>query len=112
MKYPFTNATIASRRKGKEALAPSPQNHPARETIIVNPESALPVKVAKKAPEVPKEDPMEKMRQEVARMMMEKSKAKKEVPRSRILSMSHPQAVPAADLKEYADVLAMLLGKK
>jgi len=112
MKHPFTNAIIASRRKGKEALAPTPQNHPARETIIVNPESALPVKVAKKAPEVPKEDPIEKMKSEVAKMMAEQYKAKKEVPRSRILSLSGSTAAPAADLKEYADVLAMLLGKK
>ena len=115
MKYPFTNATISSKRKGKETLAPTPQNHPAREVIIVSPESALPVKVLPKKLELPKEDPMAKMQAELARMLVESKKVKKEVPRSRILSMAHSTAQPSEfkpDLKEYSDVLAMLRGKK
>lgn len=111
MKHPFTNATLSSRRKGREQLAPTPQNHPARETIIVSPESALPVQVHKKLVAVP-EDPMAKMQEQLAKMMAEHTKAKKEVPKSRILSLSQPSVAPQSDIKEYSDVLAMLLGKK
>lgn len=112
MKHPFTNATLSTHRKGREHLAPTPQNHPARETVIVSPDSALPVQVHKKHVAVPAEDPMLKMQQELAKMLSEHQKAKKEVPKSRILSMSQSNAAPSSDLKEYSDVLAMLLGKK
>ena len=113
MKYRFTNATISERKKGDEVLAPPTQVHPARE-IVISSEHALPVIVKKRELSIAKPliDPLDEMKKEVARALAEKQKAKKEVPRSRVLSMAHSAPTPEPLMKEYADVLAMLLGKK
>ena len=110
MKYPFTNATLASRRKGREVLAPTHSNHPMRESVIVSPDapmapSAKP-KMAK-AVDNSKEE-TERLRQAVEQVLG-KSK-KKTVPKSRILSLSNPG--DQDDTKEIHDVLAMLMAKK
>ena len=113
MKYRFTNATISERKKGDEVCAPPTQVHPTRE-IVISSDQALPVIIKKKEHVIPKPliDPLDEMKREVARALAEKAKAKREVPRSRVLSMAHSAPTPEPLMKEYADVLAMLLGKK
>lgn len=113
MKYPFTNATISSKKKGHEHFAPPTQVHPARELEIKNPESGgLPIRVhhVHKAPVKPKDEVLD-IQKEIEKFMAKQPQAKKSVPRSRILGMSNASAEPEP-MKDYADVLAMLLGKK
>lgn len=115
MKYRFTNGTVCDRRKGREALAPYAVNHPTRETVIHPLDShlptwALPVRVVKPEPAAPVLSDEEKLRMEVARILAERSKAPRPVPKSRLIGMATSGAPDAT--KEYADVLAMLLGKK
>ena len=113
MKYPFVVATIASKKKGHEHSAPPIQTHPARDLEIKNPESGgLPVKVhtIHKAPAKPKDEPLD-IQKEIEKFMAKQPQAKKSVPKSRILGMANAVAEPEP-LKDYADVLAMLLGKK
>lgn len=116
MKYPFTNATIASKRKGEEHVAPTHSNHPARETVIVSDKSALPVLIKKHEPKVKPADETEAMKAHVLKVLAEREKEKARkaanVPKSRILSMNQSSAPSSDLLKEYQDVLAMLLAKK
>lgn len=86
------------------------QCHPLRETVIS--ESPLPVTVKPAAK--PSMDPMAKLRADVQKILDERKaprSAPKTVPKSRILSMSNaaPEAEP---VKDYHDILSMLLAKK
>lgn len=107
MKQPFVNATINDRRKGRELHAQTTHCHPLRETVIGNSHHCLPITVK---PKPVAEDPMDKIRAEVHKMLAEKPKDKS-VPRSRILGLA--SAVPEPEpVKDYADILTMLLAKK
>ena len=107
MKQPFVNATINDRRKGRELFAQTTHTHPLRETVIGDSHHSLPVSVK---PKPKAADPMDKMRAEVEKMLAAKPKSKS-VPRSRILGLA--AAVPESEpVKDYADILQMLLAKK
>ena len=117
MKQPFVNATLNDRRKGKEHLAQSTQNHPARPTPLVNPDSVvpsgmrpLPIRVVKK--EAPKDSSyeLERMKSELLAMMRSVEKKPKSVPKSKLIGMAGGVVEEAP--RDYADVLAMLLAKK
>ena len=111
MKDRFVNATLADRRKGREVCCQAPINHPARETLITSQPSSmpLPIRVAPRVEAKPQLSEEDKLRMEVARILAEKSKAPRPVPKARLIGMG--SGVPDAT-KDYADVLAMLLGKK
>lgn len=118
MKYPFVNATIADKKKGREAMAPTTHTHPARETVILSPDSHRPAshpynfvwpKSHAKAPVAPVDDELSRIRKEVEKMMAAQASLKRSVPKSRILGMANAAPEPVRD---YTDVLAMLLAKK
>jgi hypothetical protein len=109
MKQKFVNATINDRRKGKEQLAQTPQPHPLRETVIGDSQMATPRPMIVAKPK--EEDPAAKLRADVEKILSERKKAPKAVPKSRILGMSAAVAEPEP-VKDYADILTMLLAKK
>lgn len=109
MKQKFVNATMNDCRKGKECGAQSTHCHPLRPTAISESKDhhhhPLPVKV------LPKKEPssdLEKMKMELISVMKAEEKKHRQVPKSRILSMSQGAPEP---IRDYADVLAMLLKK-
>ena len=109
MKYPFTNATLAERRKGKEVLAPTHTNHPMRETVIISPDAHV---APTPKPKMMKaglmmESQEDRIRKEVERILTQSKK--KTVPKSRILSLATAEA---DNTKEINDVLTMLMAKK
>jgi hypothetical protein len=71
---------------------------------------SLPIRVAPKPEVKPQLSEEEKMRMEVARILAERSKAPRPIPKSKLIGLGVGTAPDAS--KEYADVLAMLLGKK
>lgn len=108
MKQKFVNATMNDCRKGKEMSCQTTHCHPLRETPISEApmkHHLLPVKVVPKKDEV---SDLEKMKMEILFAMKAEEKKNRQVPKSKILSMS--QAAPEPP-KDYADVLAMLLKK-
>lgn len=115
MKYRFTNGTICDKRKGKEFLAPTAINHPDRESVIVSEPSPLPVLVKKHEPPAKISSKSEEVKEQVLKLLAEREKEKARkaaaVPKSRILSMNNANPTPDT-LKEYQDVLALLLAKK
>ena len=114
MKQPFVNATLADRRKPLENLAHRPSPHPLREEPL-KPLGKLPVA---RVPAPPKKESapseLDKMKAELAKMLAASEKPKvKAVPKSRLIRMSSSvEESPAASLKDYSDVLSMLLAKK
>lgn len=119
MKQPFVNATINDRRKGKEHLLQTPQPHPARETIIVSPDSPLhihplpvSVSVANKPKIAEPVSDLEKMKQELLFAMREADKKKpRAIPKSKLIGMGSA-SVSEEPTRDYNDILAMLLAKK
>jgi hypothetical protein len=114
MKHPFTNATLADRRKGREHLAPPAIVHPHREMAIQSPESGhLPLNrpLPPPAPKAPELSESERLKLEVARILQERSKQPKPVPKGRLIGMAMNSQAPDPT-KEYLDVLAMLMAKK
>ena len=112
MKDRFVNATMADRRKGREACCQTPTNHPLRETLITSQPSRmpLPIRVAPRMEAKPQVSEEEKLKMEVARILAERSKAPRPIPKSKLIGLGVGTAPDAS--KEYADVLAMLLGRK
>lgn len=112
MKDRFTCGTLSDRRKGREVLAPPPIVHPSRETVIHSHSHhhPLPVRVVPKEAPKPELSETDKLKMEVARILDERSKAPKPVPRSKLIGLGVGTAPDTT--KEYADVLAMLLGRK
>jgi len=111
MRQPFINATLADRRKPLENLAHRPSPHPLRDEPL-KPIGSLPVKkaVPSKKSHVPSET--DKMKEELARMMAAAPKPKaKAVPKSKLIRMSVEDPAPEP-MKDYMDVLTMLLSKK
>ena len=107
MKHKFVNATIADRKKGHESVVPHTQPHPHRETVYASESSSVVVPPKPKAKE---EDPMDKVRAEVAKILADKPKGKKAIPRSRILGMnSVPEPEPTHNVN---DILALLTSIK
>ena len=107
MKHKFVNATIADRKKGRETVAPHTQPHPLRETVY---SSEAPSVHMLPKPKMVAEDPMDKVRAEVAKMLADKPKAKKALPRSRILGMN---LLPEPELTHNVnDILALLAATK
>jgi len=116
MKQKFVNATINDRRKGKESHAQTPQPHPARETPIVSEDKPVfpwlvPVK---KAPEPKKVEPasdLEHMKKELLKAMREAEKKPRAVPKTKLIGMANATAQEES-VRDYNDILAMLMGKK
>ena len=107
MKHKFVNATIADRKKGTESMVPQTYTHPLRETVIASQPSSV---VLPPKPKMVKEDPMDKVRAEVEKILAEKPKGKKTIPRSRILGMnSVPEPEPTHNVN---DILALLTSIK
>jgi cell envelope opacity-associated protein A len=116
MKQPFVNATMNDRRKGREALAQTAQPHPARPTAISSsdallPTHRLPVKVAPKVKiEQPPSD-LEAMKMEILKAMRAVEKTPRSVPKSKLIGMAAASA-KEEPVRDYNDILAMLLAKK
>ena len=116
MKQPFVNATLNDRRKGREVLCQTPQPHPLRPTAIASPDAPihlgrLPVSVA---PKPKKEEPLpdlEKMKMELLSAMRAVEKKPRSVPKSKLIGMANASATEDP-VRDYNDILAMLLGKK
>lgn len=111
MKQPFVSATISDRRKGKELLSQTVQSHPSRPTAILSPDSPLhfgriPAVVVKK-PEI---SDLDKMKEEILKAMQSVEKKPRAVPKSKLIGMA--MNAPEEPVKDYGDILAMLLAKK
>ena len=109
MKQKFVNCVMASSRKGGEHKCQTTEHHPLRSSPISESKDhrhhPLPVKIA---PKKDSSSDLEKMKMEILFAMKAEEKKNRQVPKSKILSMS--QAAPEPP-KDYADVLAMLLKK-
>ena len=113
MKQPFVNATMNDKRKGKESLSHSTESfHPGRLCPVGRPESVslslsrLPVKVVPKKAE-PSE--LDRMKEEIVKAMKAVEKKPRSVPKSKLIGMGSVEDEPVRD---YTDILTMLLAKK
>ena len=112
MKQKFVNATLADRRKGAELHSHTPDNHPARDTVLVSEKDHLPSRpVARPAAKVPEPTEEEKIRAEVARLLAAAPKKAKPVPKSKILGLMSP-STETPEAQKYQDILEMLMAKK
>ena len=116
MKQPFVNATLNDRRKGRELSAQTAQSHPLRPTSITSEHSvqgsgwALPVRVITVAKKEEVSD-LDRMKADLIKMMSSIEKKPKKVSKSKLIGMAMDTATEEP-LKDYTDVLAMLLAKK
>lgn len=111
MKQKFVNAIANDQRKGREFLSHTAQNHPNRESVIQESHEALPVIVKPKLAKngnVP--DYTDKLRAEVEKALEASHKKNKQVPKNKLITMANAQPEPEP-LKEYQDILKMLLKK-
>ena len=115
MKQKFVNATMNDRRKGKEAHCQTTHAHPLRPTPLTPdaPSHHLPLPV-KMMPTPKKEEPMsdlEVMKKELLKAMREAEKKPRAVPKSKLIGMANASATEEP-VRDYNDILAMLLAKK
>jgi len=115
MKQPFVNATLNDRRKGRETLAQTAQSHPARPSAVLSPESPLhlgriPLITVPKLVAPPLSD-LDKMKNELLMAMRALDKKPKSVPKSKLIGLGMGSS-SEEPVRDYNDILAMLLSKK